>query len=193
MGQIRRSTASPSTAGGNQVLSATATRDYSSFPTYAMFAGKGGEKTKARNPLSRSYEIDAVAANLSDELQSILGDATIAGRRKVGDTSELGLGQLYRLLYQLDEDSKNAAQLERVAARAVGERLKETLVYSVKLKGFEDRTSGGLFAIDTVIDVQDEVCGIQEPLWVASRKFSFSPTEGATTELECWRLGAFQV
>lgn len=53
--------------------------------------------------------------------------------------------------------------------------------------------SGALWAVNTMVRVNDQVCGIHETLWIESRKFTFSPDAGSTTEIECWRPSSFEI
>lgn len=67
----------------------------------------------------------------------------------------------------------------------------DTLAYRVTLRGHTDPETGAIWTVDTMVNVQDEICGVNEPLWIAKRTLRFSPTEGSTTQLECWRPGSF--
>lgn len=178
-------------SGGNTILSATVTRDYSKFPTYVAFDAKhttGGDKPKA---LRQDYDTIALAKSIGGELGENVGRYSVTGRRLPTDTTALTGGKLYRLLYFKDDASRNKAQLTRAAMRALSERLKDTLEYRVTVRGFSDPTSGALWAVNTIVRISDAVLGVNEPLWIESRRFAFSPTAGATTELTCWRLNSF--
>jgi prophage tail gpP-like protein len=181
---------------GNNIISATATRDYSTFPTYTLFTGRSSQAGEDTKPLQ--FEIDIIdVVQGAGELEQVLvlNDATIGGRRKPAEVkgTRLGLGQLYRLLYFRDDDSRTSEQLERAALRAFSERLRDTLVYTVTLQGHSDPMTGAVYAIDTIIDVRDEICGINEKLWVESREFAFDPQAGAVTRLTCWRPRSFTI
>lgn len=184
--------ADPNKSTANNIISASATRDFSSFPTYALFTGKGGKPGDAKSSMSSSYDFGILTSEFGRELARATSMVS-TGRKKPGETNDVKQGQLYRLLYHRDDDSRNAAQLETAAKRAIAERLKDTLSYRVTLRGFTDPASGALWATDTIVQVTDEICGIDEPLWVEKRTFRATPNEGAVTELELWRPESFQI
>lgn len=210
----------------NLVISGTATRDFTSFPTYILVAGKmvtigethaptysklttipykptdngwqipyrvlDDEQTTRQKQLDVRASTTALAKVLSRELAEILGASIASVRRLPSDppaTPEL----LYRLLYLKDADSGDQEQLDRVAVRAFAQKFKDTLTYSVTLRGHVDPLTGAVWATDTIVKVTDEVCDIDENLWIMSRRFAFQDGQGATTTLECIRPGAFQI
>ena len=182
----------PQTSVSNNVISASASRDWSSFPTFALFTNKAGEVGSDKAGLSASRDIFQAAAQ-SQELLEIIQRSTFSGRLKPGDKPNVSKGELYRLLYHRDNDSKTQEQIENAISRAVAERLRETLRYTVELRGHQDPKSGALWAIDTMIQVSDSIRGIDEALWVHSREFSYAPGRGATTKLELWRPNSFVI
>ena len=211
----------------NNVISATATRDFSSMPTFALFTGrqpdlsarlqaaalgsakregpvppsktKKPRKNKKRQQMkttSQTIDVEELAKQnvFGPEIMEALLAAVLGGRRKPADSrGEIKSGQLYRLLYHRDTDSRNQGQIDRAMRRAFFERFKETLVYSCKLRGHTDPVTGTLWAIDTIANVRDEIRGVNEPMWIASRTFRFSPGAGATTDLKLWRKGSLQL
>lgn len=181
----------------NNVISATARRDFSTFPTVALFSGQQARGAASGAAMATRYDFLTLARAFSTELgaiaERVYQGSGEAARRKPGDTTALGAGKLYRLLYLKDDQSRNPEQLERAAKRAIAERLKDTLAYSVTLRGHVDPESGGLWAVNTVVDVHDEIADVTEPLWIERRSFRYSADSGATTELECWRPESFQI
>jgi prophage tail gpP-like protein len=67
--------------------------------------------------------------------------------------------------------------------RAISDRAKDTLVYTCTMPGHRDRQTGAVYAIDTLVDVNDDIREVHEPLWVIGRKFRYSASEGAVTDL----------
>jgi prophage tail gpP-like protein len=181
------------TSVANNVIRGTATRDYSSVPTYALWHGKGGKAGTQKESNTITIPIQDLVAGISTELIDAFEGTAVRGRRKPAESTKLEIGQLYRLLYDRDDESRNRDQLIRAATRGMGVRLKETLTYSVTLQGHSDPVTGAYWAVDTVVQVNDDICGLNEPLWVASRTFKYSATEGATTDLELWRPGTFVI
>ena len=187
--QLRRTTAQPSGAANN-ISAASAVRDYSTFPTYALLEGQASGAKSGGRP-SGTLDIVALADRYGPEFARIVSASCVAGRIKPGEPGPTE-GKLYRLFYNRDDDTRNQAQSDALAARSVSDRLKETLVYTVRLRGFEDPESHAIWAINTIIDVSDEINNVFEPVWVAGRKFT-NNRQGPTTELTCWRVGAYVV
>jgi hypothetical protein len=186
---IRRTDNQPNSIANN-VVSATCTRDFSSFPTYVLFFGKGGSPGEQQHDNTIKFELEG---NWGNEMDRIFAGKLVRGRRKPTDRGALKAGQLYRLLYLRDEESRNRDQLLHAALRATSERLKDVLQYQVTLRGHEDPQTGALWSVDTIVDVNDDICNVHERLWIESRTFRYSAGEGATTELKCWRSGVFML
>jgi prophage tail gpP-like protein len=181
------------TSAGNNVLRSSARRDYSSFPTHTLFTSKWGTPGSTKRDLSQSYDMTVLAEEFNDEIAQILDGKAVRGRRRPGNSGPLEALEEYRFLYLKDDESRNAAQLERAARRAISERLKDTLSYSVTLQGHDDPRTGALWAVDTMVHVRDDICGLNEPLWIESRTFRYAPGQGPTTDLKCWRPSSFQL
>lgn len=172
-------------APGNVIERATATRDYSSFPTYTHFAGKSvGTSGSATDTAGKVPIADYLVVGAT-ELSDVVSERAVAGKVLPKDGRDAD-GQLYRLLYHRDEKAKNQEQLERAAWRAIGERMKDTLVYEATLKGHRDPATGLFWAVDTICQVDDELTGVHEPLWIVSRRFSYDDA-GERTALRMFR------
>jgi hypothetical protein len=146
--------------------------------------------TRAGFDGTKKYSTAEAAAGFSPSAADVILGACHIGRRKPTEGPH-DPRRLYRLMAYRDSESRNQAQIERAAVRAMGEQLKETLSYTVTVQGHIDPESGAVWSIDTIVDVLDEVCDISEPLWIHRRTLRFDETSGATTELHCWRPGAF--
>ncbi len=196
VGHIRR-TAATSGSVGNNVLSATATRDFTRFPTVALFTGKQAKGGKTASGLSKLFDFVTLARAFGTELGAVIDRVhELSGeqaRRKPGSPPGLARGQLYRLLYHRDETSRNLEQLERAARRAIAERLKDTLSYSVTLRGHSDPETGAIWSPNTMVEVQDTITGVNETLWIEKRTLRYSEGSGATTQIEAWRPESFQI
>lgn len=217
---------------GNNILRATAKRDFSRLPTVTLF---NGSQTKPAQPITPTSILLALAEQ-SDQPLAVLGSGAAhslalglfgAGRKSGGNGDDgtksydtagaasgfapsaedtilkhchigrrkpsAGVGdplKLYRLLAVRDKRARNQDQLDRLAVREVGERLKELLVYEVEVQGHV-APSGAIWSVNTMVDVVDEECDIAEPLWIAHRRLSFDSNGGAKTNMTCWRPGAF--
>lgn len=178
----------------NNVIRAEAVRDYSRVPTFCLANGKqAGRSEEKATGARKTYDLLIAAAAYSPEMRRILTSAKVIQGRQLPSNSATDPLRLYRLLRIEDHDARTSDELDAATLRAVAERLKDTLSYRVTLRGHTDPDGGAIWAINTMVQVTDEIRGIDEPLWVASRRFSFSPEQGATTELECWRPDSFQI
>lgn len=94
-------------------------------------------------------------------------------------------------LYLHDENSKTEEQLEAFARREMMARVRKSLTYHVTVSGHGQASGGGPlvpWTVGAVVDVQDEVTGVIEPMWVLSRTFEKNRDAGTRTRLELIRL-----
>lgn len=193
IGRIARTKGEPNT---NLVMSARARRDFSSFPTHAVFTGKQGAPVElggAKGVMTR-WDMYDVLETFPAELRDIVRGAIVQGRRLPGDTKAILEGALYRLLYFRDDHvGKTNEQISHSMMRAISDRLKETLVYKAKLRGHINPATGYNWAVDTIIDVDDDQARVHEPLWCHRADFANSKAEGPTVELTMIRPRSFQI
>lgn len=174
----------------NNIKSAISEEDYSSFPTVGLAVGKVTAPGKSAQNASTEYNVGDVIEGLAPELFARIGSKLI-GKRVLPTAATDPGPKLYRLLYVKDEQARKAEQVERSIARAVSERLRATLDYQVTVKGHRDPITGYVYAVDTIAEVEDEVCDIVERLWACSRRFTYRRSDGAETTLTYWRPGSF--
>ncbi len=176
------------TSASNNIVKASATRDYSRFTTYSVFTGTAAKSGEQQTALTSQFGTLEFAEALGlDEVVSIMQRATQVGRSREGDPNVL-----YRLQYHRDEDSRTQEQLAFAAQRAMADRLKDTLAFTCTVKGHVDPISGGVWSVGAIADVSDSITGVHEKLWIARRTLRYS-TEGAMTDLELWRPGSFTI
>jgi prophage tail gpP-like protein len=170
----------------NRVISGKARRDFSRFPTYTIVRGRdAGEAASESSAKNATKTFDSAA--LTPETQRV----AVSGRVKPTSKADAN-GKLYRLLYIHDRMARTDTQIQAAAFRAIWDRLKDTLVYTVSLRGHRDPDSNAIWSVDTIVDVNDEIANVREKMWVASRRLSYDPQNGAQAELTCWRIGAYQ-
>jgi prophage tail gpP-like protein len=179
---------------GNNVIKAVAVRDYSRMPTFALATGTAASSGKKGEPVSKDIDVFGLAG--AGEIGEVIADKMVSGRKKFdesasGEEQDASDVQLYRMLYFRDPEARTQEQLEHSIRRAVADRMKDTLSYRCTVKGFKDPVTDALWAVDHMVEVVDEICGINEPLWIAKRTFRFDQTNGATTDLELWRPHSF--
>lgn len=89
-----------------------------------------------------------------------------------------------------DEESKTQDQLNWFVKRTMSELLRKSLVCHYEVEGHGQMVDGVFtpWDVDTVVDVDDEVGGVHEPMYVLGRTFEKSRGGGTTTKLELIRL-----
>lgn len=94
-----------------------------------------------------------------------------------------------------DEESHNEEQLEGFIRRELSLRLRKAVVARYRVMG-HGQMVGGSFApwtVDTQVYVQDEQSGIDEMMWVQSRRFfRAAGTSGSYTDIELIRLSSVE-
>ena len=182
----------------NNILTATVTRDLSSFPTHvltsALASPMGVKVSQDFKPASFAVEnpFDSTVFDDQPEVVAICANDRIKPGTYGPEFDEFATGALYRLLYLRDKKSKDAHAVENKAVRLMADKLKDTLVYTATVQGLTT-LDGKVYAIDTVVQVQDEVTQVFEQLWICGVTYSYSERQGFTTELRCWRKGAFGI
>jgi prophage tail gpP-like protein len=175
-------------SGANRIKSARAKRSFARFPTYTIVRGQGtGSAESEKSPENTTFSKDTAVLNPETAAVSMPGRVKPAAHGADAD------GRLYRLLYVHDQTAQTKEQVGAAAFRAIYERMKDTLLYTATISGHADAESGAIWSVDTVVDVQDEVTGVREHLWIHSRKLGYSQKSGAETTIQCWRLGALQL
>jgi hypothetical protein len=84
-------------------------------------------------------------------------------------------------LYLVDDEARTLAQLQSYVRRELATRQKTGTAMSTTVYGHTQ--DGHPFAVNTLVDVDDDVLGLHEPMWVMERTFSKSRSAGTTTTL----------
>jgi prophage tail gpP-like protein len=95
-----------------------------------------------------------------------------------------------RPVFLHDEESKTQEQLDFFVKRTMSELLRKSLTCHYTVEG-HGQTVNGTFVpwdIDRVVEVQDEVGGVNERMWIIGRTFEKSRSGGTFTKLELVRL-----
>lgn len=170
----------------NRVKRGVARRDFSRFPTFTIVRGlNAGATAKENSPPNTSGLINS--STLTPETRAV----SVQGRRKPSLSGPDADGKLYRLLSIHDRHAQTRDQINAAAFRAIWDRLKDTLTYRATLRGHRDPDTGAIYSIDTMIDVQDEVADVNEPMWIYRRTLKYTKSGGAETDIECWRKGVY--
>jgi len=95
-----------------------------------------------------------------------------------------------RCIYLHDEESRTADELENFARRQLALRMHRSLVAHYEVAG---HTQNGVpWEVDTIVNVQDDLGGLHEPMWVLSRTFTKDRHAGTRTHLDLVRKGSLE-
>lgn len=87
-------------------------------------------------------------------------------------------------MFLKDDESRNLAQLQCFARKQLSIKQKEYLTLSYTVEGFAYQDTQRLpWAVNTLVDVDDDVFGIHEPMWVLGKSFIKGRDGGTYTEL----------
>lgn len=75
------------------------------------------------------------------------------------------------------------AQAQAYAEQEMTEAKKDAKVYECILRGHSDEATGCVYAVDTIIHVEDDILGVSEDMWVRERTFRRG-IDGTTTSLK---------
>jgi prophage tail gpP-like protein len=164
------------------IISASARRDYSSVPTVTIARGRGGDASggaKGEFPtFDKSGGAPSSIGSVPEVQRTITAENNIIAVRetrwdpKKPDRTIYGFDPpLYRPLFYRDRDARNGEQLDYSVRKMIAERLRDTLTYSVEMRGHTETTSGAVYAVDTIARVNDTIEDVNENLWVLERTF----------------------
>lgn len=96
-----------------------------------------------------------------------------------------------RPLFLHDEESTTQEQLDNFVRREMARLQRETVVANYTVEGHGQNTEEDGFVpwtVDSVVDVRDEIAGLNERMYVLGRTFHKSRQGGTTTSLQLIRL-----
>lgn len=147
-------------------------------------------------PLRQSFRAladvpEVLAIGQTDSGLPVIRDVAFDPKRE--DSESYGYDPpVYKPVFFLDKQSRNQEQLDRAIRRLLAEKLRDSLVYRPTVLGHRDQTSGALWAVDTMVSVNDEIEGVNEVLWIIDRTF-VNTGDGPKTELVCVRPASYQL
>ncbi len=95
---------------------------------------------------------------------------------------------VYRPFFREDPDSKDAEQLSAASLRGMADRMKDMFSWEANVKGHSQNNN--TFANDTVADVSDEICGVEQRLWIESVSLSGGGS-GSTASIKARLPGTY--
>jgi len=100
-------------------------------------------------------------------------------------TSTLMLDPVSRPMFLHDDESKDLNELKNFAQREMALRQRRALEAHYTVEGHKN--NGKPWAVDCVVDVQDDISGLNEAMWILGRTFVKDRSGGTMTELELIR------
>ncbi len=194
--QIRRDR-----TGGTNVLEGTVNFDGSDQPSIIFadgFSG-GGEFGKGRvkafcvNPYfgvdKDGFVLDEVSRLISKYPDAQQVTMTVQPYRR------RSLGVPMRPVFLHDDESKTQAEINNFVRREMSLLLRKSLVANYTVEGHGQNVEGVFtpWDIDTVVDVQDDLAGVNERMYVIGRVFEKSRQSGTVTHLELVRLNSLEL
>lgn len=185
-----------SNAAYSNVIGAQMREDYSQVPTVYVATGRGfsvpGQASKALAKEARIFgENSLTPVGNSRRVREILElDAApriYQGRIKPSQRVPLK-GALYRPRFVESQWSRSQEEHNKLTIKEVSAALKNVLVLDYEFPHFfqlpSEGTPGGVFVYDSVVNVQDEIFGIHQDMYCASRTLSYSQGLGPSAQLQ---------
>lgn len=155
------------------------------IPTYEQEAS--GELVNLRGGAGGGNTIEK--ASLRSDNTTVPSHVYVYGKSsKPGDKSvPIGYAinesaPFFKPFYITDDESDDKEHADAVARFILGKAMRQACVYQVTVRGLSDAATGRVYTVDTVLNVQDEVCGVEGPMWVEKRTFRKS-RQGTFTDL----------
>ncbi len=187
----------------NNVISASCTRDGGSQPSviFATGFGTGGENPRDQftlcvvNPMIQTDTTAIFAAYPKTKPLdlSFLGDQYSGNGKETPVYNATGgayVDTFARPLFLHDENSKTIEELESFLKRELALRMHKAFTYTFEVLGHEYAALDGAkvpWAVDTIVNVHDDLNDVHEDLWILERTFTKSRAGGTMTKLVCIR------
>lgn len=185
---------------GNNILSGAVRYDHQDQPSIIIadgFSG-GGEFGKGR---IKSYVVNPYFG--VDEDGFVL-DAVTKIIQKYPDAKQVTMTTQpfkrrtplapVRPMFLHDDESKTQDELDAYVRREMSLLMRKGLTVHYVVEGHGQTSNGetAIWAVDTVVDVQDEIGGVNERMYVLGVHFEKSRSGGTTTRLDLVRLNSIQ-
>ena len=195
---------------GTNVLEGSVKYDVSNQPNIIVADGHGGGGEFGHSKLQAymvnpavQYRPLGVFSGASDSK----ADADFAAFRTrfsraqpIAPKHPYGFAPLYtptlRVMYLHDDESKTPEELTNYLYREMALKIRQSVSANYTVYGHGQLALDGSFTpwtVNTIVDVQDEVGGLSEPMWVLGRTFNKSRRGGTTTDLELIRLFSLDI
>lgn len=182
-------------------------RDMRKVPTYVQYDGQtaAGEPEPKHvasvlqynagtlaGPPERPAQPDAIVVTESIDWPSehIPRDRAVSERLRPSTGVKLDDG-VYRPFFRRDTDSKSVEQLKDSMLRGLAERMKDMLRWEGRTVGHGQK--GYTFANNTMANVADEVCGVEQRMWIETVRLEGDASGGTTASLTARLPGTYPV
>lgn len=169
---------------GNVVVSGP---DYDQSPAYRIIHREGEKKVtveRARYTWSTQQAPSFVVVRSKSTSKEFERSAV---QGVVADESR----KLFIPRYIVHDQATDDAQAQAFAEQELTEATKNAKVYHCMLRGHRDLDSGAIYAIDTVVHIEDDYLGVYEDMYVKERTFH-KGLQGTFTELKCVPKGSIR-
>ena len=183
--------------GTGNVLSATCRRDWKDQPSIVFVSGanrhegfaRGRHKVFIANPFASTDPNDNTTA-FAQEIQRL--------KKKHGDGRELivqlqqkqekylTLNPVARPTFLTAPEGNTPTQVEFFARRYLADKMRKHFTYNCTVRG-HTAPNGGVWAVDTCVNVVDEYNNVNERLYILGKTFMRSRANGTITKLELIR------
>lgn len=173
------------------VLEASAETNGTDQPTVIIATGFGGGGSFDRASLKAAVvnemnAYDPLTGALLADVQSVLTkhkDAALLPPRKCFAGSVLYNLPKVRVRFLHDDESHDIDQLQNYCAREMALLQHKAVTYRCTIEGHA--LQGAPVAIDTILRVDDAVCGLHSNMWIISRTFTKDRGGGTKCDIEC--------
>lgn len=111
---------------------------------------------------------------------------TVRGSMKDPDAA------LWKPMYVVHDNATTNDEAANFARQEMSMKLQGAETYECTLVGHTDPRTGAVYAIDTLAQITDEVCGLEKVMYVAGRTFERTSAGSTTTRLRCVPVGSIQ-
>lgn len=180
------------------VLEADAHFDWSEQPAIVVATGRGAGGPFSRSTLrtavlNQYVAVDPRTNKIRPEIAALikeLGVDPIVPGPDWNNSPVIAAQRFYnvgivRPMFFHDDTSQTLEELEFFAMRRMAQYQHRLLTYRCTVFGHTQDDVP--WATNTIANVKDEACGIDEPMWIKSRTFRKDRMNGTTTELELIR------
>lgn len=88
----------------------------------------------------------------------------------------------FKPVYMGDSNATTTEKAERIAAQFLAKKQKDFFHYECSVVGHAG--NGGVWAVNTIANIKDDVLGVSGPMWIESVSFRQSRGSGTTTDLK---------